>query len=330
MAFLPSKSFLSYQDENKYNENVKKFGITLTLFCLVLFQSCKIAGSKRPTETPNETTVMNYFSSEQYKFETPGYQAGEVFSDALSSLYGIALVADQSASFSNLVSPPFGCAFGTSAGLNFEPKRVVDIGKFRLSGFGLNEVEIPKDKESVSQSIYGSLSRGDYELKNDGVNGNLAFRQSFKVPASGNQIRVYTGTRASQTLATPNIPQPEDPNYTVVVDKTEGLTIDFEPPQDANFVRIQISDGTSKPESNVICYGPLDKPINIEKGRLNYFRSTEDGVLYIDFVHVSLRTDIEKIKESVVVSHSRQVHGLVDFYLENVKQTVRFGVLKFE
>jgi len=310
---------------------VQKFLKTLMFILIFTLQACKVAGTRRPVEGSPKTTVMSYFVSEQYQFETPGFQGGAALSNALSSLYGVAFVADiDTATFSNLSTPQAGCVYASGEGLVFEPKRSVDIGTFRLSGIGLNEVEVPKDQESVSQSIYGSLQAGDYQLENSGVQGNLSFSQGFKVPSAGRNIKVYSGQTAVQTLPTPIIASSEDPNYNLIVSKTESLTIEFEAPTDATYVRVRLTDGTSKPESNVTCYGPTDKPIQIMAGGLNFFRSTDDGTLYIDFVNVSLKTNVEKIKESIVVSYSRHVHGLVDFYLENIKQTAHFGILRFE
>jgi hypothetical protein len=310
---------------------VKNFSKILTLILFFSFQACKIAGSKRPTDEQPQTTVMSYFQSEQYRFETPGNTFGNALTKALSSLHGVAFVANTAeASFSNLVSPKADCFYANGEGLIFEPKRSVDIGTFRLSGYGLNEVEVPKEKDNVSQSFYGSLQPGEYQLENSGVQGSLSFSQSFKVPGAGSQFKIYSGDNPAQDLATPYVVGESDPSYLVTVNKTKALTIDFVAPPEATYVRIRISDGTSNQESNVTCYGPTNKPIQIGAGGLNFFRSTDDGVLYIDFVNISLKTNIDKIKESVVVSYSRHVHGLVDFYFEDLKQTMHFGVLRFQ
>ncbi len=306
-----------------------KFALT-TLSLLMFNVGCKIAGSKRPIEVAESTTVMSYFVAEQYRIETPGYQTGANLSDAMSSLYGVAFVADSDASFSNLTQPDFGCEFSSGTSLLFQPKRAVDIGSFRISGFGLNEVEVPKDNENVSQSIYGTLPEGQYTLKNQGINGNLAFSQDFTIPRAGDSVILNSGDQAAQPLSTPVLPVVDDPYYTVTIRKTQALTVNFRAPPEATYVRVRISDGTSKQEGTVTCYGPVDSPLTIPRGAMNYFRSTEDGVFYLDFVTVSAKTDVNKIKESVIVSYSRHIHGLVDFYIENVKQTAHFGILKFE
>ncbi len=308
-----------------------KTKISISVLSLISFLSgCKIAGSKRPVESTSSTTVMSYFVAEQYKIETPGYPTGANLSDAMSSLYGIAFVADSEASFSNFTQPSFGCEFSSGVGLLFQPKRAVDIGSFRLSGFGLNEVEVPKDQENVSQSIYGTLSEGSYTLKNQGINGNLAFAQEFVVPKAGEQIKVLSGNQPVQALSTPILPSVDDPYYTVTVFKTQALTLEFKAPPTAQYVRVRISDGTAKQEGTITCYGPADSPLTIPRGAMNFFRSTEDGVLNVDFINVSYKNDVNKIKESVIVSYSRHVHGLVDFFIDDVKQTAHFGVLRFE
>ena len=298
----------------------------INLAALSLFTTgCKVAGtSKRPTETPNQNVVMNYFSNTNFAIRLSG---SFDLANAISGFSGLSMVGEAESSFTNWSSPPDRCIYTANDGLLFSPQRVIDVGDIQLFGSG---VKLFEKSERHTYYTNGRLDAGRYSLDVAGVQGNLAYKQEFIVPEVASEIELTSGSYPPVLISSPDVPRPNDPGYLVTVNKTENLRIKFRAPRDADYARIQISDGSGQSEGEVVCFSPLDKEIFIPGEKLSYFRSTDDGILYIDFVSVSLRKDLEKIKESLVLSTVRHIHGTMDFNLNSHKETFRFGVLRFE
>jgi hypothetical protein len=292
------------------------------LISILTLSACKIAGEKRPTPS-NDTVVMNFFVAESYALQN------ESLSAAMSSLYGFTMAAAIDATFESWSKPKHGCLYKAQDGLNFSPKRSIDIGNVKLSGVGLLE-DLARDPDSFTFSSSGRLPEGEYSLRGNDL-PSVAFDQSFRVLAPGAQLLVLSGAEGDlQTLPSPRIPASSDADFTITINKLRPLLVGYQAPQHTNYVKIEVSDGTTNAESSVVCYGAPDEPIVIPEGALSYFRSTEDGRLTIEFVSTSLETSFPNIKESFIKSSTKHIHGLVDFYTDTQKQTARFGVLKFE
>lgn len=305
--------------------NLKPSTIGLA-FILLVVSACKVAGSgPRPQSTGSENVVMNYFSTTNYAL-----RIGQSFelASAMSGMMGLSMVAPNDSSFNNWSNPGGKLLYSQNDGLSFSPQRVLDVGEINLAG--PTSSVLNKNEKNMSYSLSGRLEPGPYTLSIAGVQGSLSYDQEFRVPDMGSNIRITSGSNDELPISSPDIPSPNDPGYLIVIDKTAPLRISFTPPRDATYVRVQISDGSGQPEGEIIKFGSLDSDIVIPAGAMNYFRSTEDGSIFVDFVSVSLRKDIPKIKESLILSSTRHLHGVVDFYLDQYKQTARFGVVRFE
>lgn len=294
----------------------------LILVAITIFNGCKVAGARQEPIKANGS-VLNYFVSEQFASEIP-----EV-SNALSSLFGMVMLAEESATFKNWSEPELGCLYTNNDQIGFAPKETVSIGAVILSGYSLNETRLEADPESQTFNAYGRLPSGTYNLSARDT-PKVSFEQSFVVPETASSISIVRDDGFTSKIPSPQIPNSSDPGYTVSIRKSEGIRIRYSAPAQTDYIRVRISDGTSKSEGNITCYGHPNGEIRIPAGSMSYFRSTDDGQLFVDFVSVSMKTDQSQIKESFIMSYQRHFHGLKDLFMNDSKQTLRFGVLRFE
>jgi hypothetical protein len=140
-------------------------------------------------------------------------------------------------------------------------------------------------------------------------------------------LKVYSGTLDPQDLPSPALGQPGD---LVTVQKLENLVVTYNPPIGTDFVRLQITDGSKNPESTVVCYTDSQNLISVPAGALNFFRSTDDGLMFLDFVKSSIDKSIPRITESLVRSVRRHFHGTIDLYADESKQTFKIGTLRIQ
>ena len=288
---------------------------------------CKVASQPRPaspTSTDSPSAVYTYFETQQTAINS------QTFASNMSKLIGFGMVAPKESTFVTMTSADPRCMYAQEDGLGFGT-RIIDIGDVKLSGISPQSTAqtIKKDPQKFTFLARGSIPSGNYGLESTGINGALVFKQEFVIPGAGSNIRLTSGSDATQTLPTPNIPGSTDPNYTIVVNKTQTLKVEFTAPSDARIARVTISDNAGTVEGSVVCYGPTDAPIEFPEGALNYFRSTDDGLITIDFVNTRLNTG-DTIKESFVRSYVRHVHGLIDFFTDTHKQTANFGRLRIQ
>jgi hypothetical protein len=281
--------------------------------------------------------VLQYFDAIQIGINNSTLQ------DALARFEGGAVVAGEGSSFTKWNTPNTECMFGfQDAALEpryggranrfwdgeiIKAQRRVDIGDIRISGVELGEVTIPKDSSNWMIVAFGVLSPGSYWLQNTEASTRVEFRQALQVLEMGSQIQVYSGTLDPQALPSPQLGQPED---LVTVQKLQDLVVTYTAPAETDFVRLQISDGSKNPESTVVCYTESASFVSVPAGALNYFRSTDDGLMFVDFVKSDIDTSIPRITESLVRSVRRHLHGTIDLYLDNSKQTFKIGTLRIQ
>jgi hypothetical protein len=263
--------------------------------------------------------------------------------DALARFEGGAVVASEGSSFETWDSPENSCMYGIQDAA-LEPRyggrpnrfwdgdiikaqRRVDIGDIRISGMELGEVTIPKDARNWMIVAFGVLAPGSYWLQNSQASTRVDFRQSLEVLGFASNLKVFSGTLDPQDLPSPQLGQPSD---LVTVQKLDNLVVTYSPPPGTDFVRLQITDGSKNPESTVVCYTDSQNFISVPAGALNFFRSTDDGLLFIDFVKSSIDTSIPRITESLVRSVRRHFHGTIDLYADESKQTFKIGTLRIQ
>lgn len=243
------------------------------------------------------------------------------------------MTAEGEANFDLWSEPEKGCLYSIQDGFGFSPKRAVNIGDVLLNGENIEATTLGIDPDTLTFAARGRLPMGDYSISADAT--ALKFDQVFKVLNEGADLQLYSdGDDNAQFLPSPDIPAPSDPDYIVTIKKTRALGIAYTAPEGTNYVKIIVSDGlpvtSANPQSSITCYYPPDEVAVIPATAMNYFRSTDDGKISIDFVSVSVENDLGKINESLILSSIRHIHGLMDFYTNEQNQTARFGKLRFE
>jgi len=293
---------------------------------LFILSGCKIAGERavKPTEE-QQLAVFNIIEVEQWALSSFD------FADMISLISGYAFVGTKASTYENRINPAYGCMYASDDLESVEKKYTLDIGELRITGDSFDNEVLPKMKDSHIFGKIGRFPNGIYNLTNGGNSqGSFKFEQDFKILEQGSKIKVTSGTvNSAQELPSPDFVDFADPRYVAVLEKGQDVKVEFSAPADVSYVKVTLSDN-SKSGTDIVCYGNNTDPIIIPAVGLSYFRTTNDAVLYVDFVHANRKTDAQGLKESIVLSFVRHVHGLKDFDLADRRETVRFGELRIQ
>jgi hypothetical protein len=293
--------------------------------------ACKINHDPDASSEPT-ASIVSYFISEQYQFGSARELAA-----GLSGFYGRAMVATVDSTFAHWRQPPMGCRYAGNDVVAVSGTRALNIGPLILKDSHGFTVGIEPSSDQYIFQYLGLLDAGAHSLAAPGLSGTPAISQSFNVLASGANIvlnsSVYT---APEVLSSPKIPSNSgDPsndldNFYVGIARSADLSVSYKAPEGTSYVRATFSDGSSNAAYQIVCYGSPTGPIQVPAGAFSQFRATADGLLTIDFVSVSFRADISRIKESIVISNTRHIHGRKDIETSQGLQPVYFGALFFQ
>jgi hypothetical protein len=298
-------------------------------FFVILLSNCKIADGKRPvtpTDNSGGNTVFSFIKSEQVAVNIPAIAV------AMSGISATALVATKESTFQAWIDPTPTCYRINEDGVDVSASSVLNIGDLRIGDFTTQEIQIPYDPKQGSYFIGGTLASGDYRIANSGTaRGSFSFTQDFVVLPNATSIKLVSGDNGvAQPIASPSIPSEGDSNYLAVLDRSKSVRIEYEAPENTSYVRMFLYDGSNIESRPIVCYSPPFTPMTIPEGMLLNFRQTDDAYIFVDFVSVSVKTDIPKIKEAVIQSYKRHIHGKQEFGTQDGNITVPFGILRLE
>jgi hypothetical protein len=293
------------------------------LTSVLLLSGCKIAGLGNDDEAPpTAATVMNIFTYTRF--------ATEVSCDAelgcvLSYLWGKTAVAtNPNPTFHALSTPAMGSCFYTrEEGINADLQRNLDVGSLTITGQGTSH-EAQKHASQLYFYAPVLLEAGDYEINTSGFQGALAYQQRFAVSEHHARIYLRSGANGQRLEA-------DETNAVLEVKRGENLAVELENMPTADFYKITVTDNNSGDmRASVSCYQSLDTPaITIPKEAFAFFRNTQDGTVMVDFINSSLTKDLPGIRESLVLSTTRHVHGMWQHQTNEGSFTLRFGQLHF-
>lgn len=307
------------------------------MFSLATFflTACELADKRTLPDGPTNTKVLALFMSNQLAVSN-----WNALRNQSSMFQGFVLVATEDSTFDGAINPPIGhCMPSSQDVLHAGPIRYLDVGDIALRGPSVDEVTIPKSERNTFGVGNFPLPFGDtYRLQTAGVrDGVMKWRQEFRVlPMASNLTFRVASTGVTTAMPTPVIPDPAHPEQIPVIDldKRDGGSLAYRAPEGTSYVKVMIVDGSNDEEGSVTCYGSATGPIDIPPGTFNFFRSTDQGFMTIDFVQTSLRTDVPRVDESLIVSSTRHIYGRKDIPMvspEGEAQTVEiyFGKLVF-
>ncbi|MBS1983844.1 MAG: hypothetical protein JST16_06705 [Bdellovibrionales bacterium] len=306
----------------------KSISCSVTLILSAL-SACKVADNEHsPNATPQESTTTTYagFSSMQYAISNIS-----AFREALSGFSGAAYVTTPNYPLDVYLHPPFGCDYAS----NYSPKnasliRYLDFGKLAIKGDSVAAQDVPRDKSAPFFSL-GVLFQmpGNYEISTSG--SNLVWSQSFQTVGYGGNFKIRRLTDGvSFNLPTPNAYMPGETGFVnAVLSKADGAVISFDTPANTSYVRAEFKDGSQASEGDVVCFGPPNQDITVPAGAFARMMSTQQGLLTVDFVSVSIKNDIPNFGTSFVLSSTRHVHGRMDLNLQDGKHEFYLGALTF-
>ena len=299
--------------------------------------SCEVGKSRKPEEVKSSNAVLPQFTFMQF-----GLSNWEALREVSSGFSGITWVAPEGSSFNNITKPPMGeCRFSSEVNqLGFSPLRALNVGDLKLRGDEFPEVTLTKsDAPYYSFGLEPAMLKfgGNFVIETAGVQDRMKWSQTFKVPALGSNFKIRRSDSTQFTLPAPQYrpaepnpqvgPWPVPPEDIAVLDKTQDFFLDYQTPEGTSYVRMIISDGSNDHRGSVTCFGDPKGPIWVPAGQLNFFKSTDQALMYIDFVSLSSKTDITNVNESLITSVTRHLHGRLDLSLKDRKQEIYFGVL---
>lgn len=305
----------------------RTFALGLLFFA---FSACELAGKKRPTTVGDDSVLMAFFFSTQYALNS---QADR---EVLSSLSGRVVAATPESTFAQWSKPKNVCQYTVNLGVEVGLRRFLDLGSISvLTPQGAVELvrhPLGSAADGTAYELRQFLGFGDHQLSLEGRGQAGRFTQDFQVPGDlgrAIQVRIGSPSAPAVTLATPEFPQPGEPNYVVVLERGQPHFVDYEAPSGSTYVRLRLSDGSSRDEADITCFGPPNGRIEIPSNALNTFRTGSDGILELDFMHVSLKKDVARVKESIVLSATRHFQGTIFYYDENdIQQRGQMGLIQ--
>ncbi len=295
----------------------------IVLFCASSgLLGCKVANNKETAKTTS--AIIGYFTTQQSAMSASiPYNSDYSMRDIWSYFFGRVYLTPAEASLGMAIQTPKGCMRSAAAEASFKINNVLDPGVLSLIGSG-GQLDIPKYEEDLSFQLVGFLGFGALKLRSSGKGGTLDFEQGFNIPTAGSNLIVSSGTHLNQALPSPLV----NASSVVRIQRSQGAELSFVAPVGATYVKATFGD-TDNPDSNISCFGPPVSPLSIPAEQLERFGVTDRGSLRVDFVNISVRTDINRIKENLVSSSTFHLHGIhKNPFIRNTE--FHFGQLSFE
>lgn len=312
----------------------------LAAFSMLLLTGC-LGSEKRATpDNGPEKPSFGFIQSLQYAITSTTMNAS-VIREYLSFLQSRVIVASADSDLTNITAPAAGCLFEVEDGVNLGAIRYLDVGDFKLRGADIGEKVFDKNPtpNATSYSVPNFLLTlgSAYQIETTGVNGQLAWKQDFLVPAAGANLglhQTFNNQNYDFALPSPVLYSPIRDADRALINRLTDFKITYTAPAGTTYVKAHLNDGgggaSANRYGNVVCYGDPNGSITVPGGLLANFKSTADGLLTLDFVAVNRRTDISRVRESAVISVTRHHHGRLDLDTPSGKATIQFGVLGFD
>lgn len=299
---------------------------TLIASFSLLTSACEINGAKRDTKDES-AVIISYFFSDQYAINSEKYQA------LLPVFSGATAASDPNGTLQYWTAPPSGCYptpdFSNFAATQVGIRRLLDIGELSLQ---TPESTFPLGHTSDNfYYTFSPLNSGVHTLVSPGLsNGALTYRQDFDVLETGDSIAVYdlnNPTAPPQTLSSPAVPAETD---RVIFNRLTTSIIGYNAPAGTDFIRLRLRDGSNTAEGDITCFAKPNETLVVPEKSLYSFRTGEQGHMELDFVTVSVRNDVERLKEGAIVSAMRHFQGTFEYEGEdNIKITESVGIVEF-
>jgi hypothetical protein len=306
--------------------------LTLSLFLSLFLSACEVGGEKRKIES-NDSILVSYFFSEQYAIND------EFYRNLFSFIYGGIGAADPKSSTRFWTQPPSGCVYSqqldTYQWQQFGLRRLINAGTLYIEDSALARQELKLNGLESIMSYYflSPLQAGVYKLISPGVSGGaLQFQQNFTVLNSGSNLRSHRydsqgNLVESRSLASPNIPDENDPSYRIILDRLSHNALSFSAPEGTDYVKARIKDGSNTSGGDITCFAQPDEVLLIPKGALYSFRTTTQAYLELDFVKVSSVSNVNRLKHGIFVSATRHIQGTFEYTdKDGVKHTENVGL----
>lgn len=293
---------------------------------LLLF-SCEInQGGKRDVKS-DDSIIISYFFSDQYAIDSDFHQQlFPIFSGAMAA-------AEPNASLDLWKNPPSGCyftnSFTSAASSKVGIRRLLDVGELRLKA-GDTSVPLNQTNDNYYFS-YASLTSGDFTLLSPGVkNGVLEYEQNFKVLETGGNIKVYDVNNAEEeprALASPAVPADGD---RIVFNRFTSSVIGYDAPEGTDLIKLRLRDGSNLSDGDITCFAKMGETLVVPEGSLYTFRTGEQGHMELDFISISSKVNVPRLRESTIISAMRHVQGIFEYQNEDgVDMTENVGILEF-
>jgi hypothetical protein len=301
------------------------------LFAFVFFISltgCELAGEKRDGDPIDDSVIMAFFFSEQYALNSADDR------DFLSKFYGRVLAATPDSDFAAWSNPEPGCDYTANENVNVGLRRYLDIGGIALMG---GEVALDLGRfgmtgsTGIAYQYSGFLGFGTRTLATEGRGLAARYNQAFTIPEGGGGIEVRTGSAdaAPFNLASPEFPSEGNGNYNLVLERGQPIYVDYTAPAGTSYVKLRIKDGSNRNDADITCHGTPSGRITLPASALNTFRTGTDGIFELDFVHASLRRNVARVKESIVVSSTRHFQGTIEYMdSDGVLRSAELGLVE--
>ena len=320
----------------------KFFSKTFLALIAMALSGCELSPERKPEETKDTNLVLPYFTYTQFGI-TNWPQLKEIF----ANFHGITYVTEPGSSWGAISKPPVGeCMY--SADLNsripIKPLRYLNIGDVTIRGEKMQDVSVPAapyptfafSKDEIPLDFGGT-----YSMQTSGVKDRMKWSQPFSVPTPASGMKIRRADNVEFNLPSPVMraadpdpaggrPWPVPAEDVVTIDKTKDFFLTYALPKEATYARVTITDGGTGEYGSITCYGDKTGSIWVPADLLTYFLTTDQGLMYIDFISLNVRKDVNGVSESVMEGITRQLHGRKNFLIPGKNQEVYFGVLKFE
>lgn len=271
--------------------------------------ACKIAkdngGSSSGGSGP-APVVLSQFTNILYAFE----DQLEVQERQYSSFSGAVFVSESSHenSFLNIADPFHDkgdsasfCLGNKEMGIDIKPERIIEVGNINISNESGFTSGFKRNADSPDFGPFLSpLSLGNYKLKTDGFMGSLSFAHEFRIPEYISGLKIDSA-KTDQTISNAG-------NEIIHISRNTDMTMSWNPDPTMSYTKMVLTD---RKQLALVCYfKPSIKGITIPAtGIMDQFTNTNQAYLMLDYVQASRRTDIRGLKESMILSTRRLIHG---------------------
>lgn len=297
----------------------------LPLLVFIAVTGCKIA--KEDPAISTKASIVGYFINQQSAISSSvPYDDDYSARDIWSLFFGRMYLSTPEASMDNVVSPEMKCQRAAQAEVRFKINNVMDPGTLTLIGSS-GQLEIPKYEADYAFQLVGFLGFGPLKLRSSGNSGTLDFVQDLNVPSPGQALKVSSGAYNNQPVPSPNI----DNASVIRIQRSAGAQISFTASAfagpETHYIKVMLGDADN-PDSDVTCFAPVQSPIQIPASATERFGISNRGFLRVDFVNASMRRDIPRVRQNLILSSSFHMHGTN--FNQVLQEEFQFGELHFE